>query len=89
MNFIKLILILLALGLGVILLFWLIGVVYSALWYLFWLGLIALGGYAGYKIFLEKEKPAPQLEEKKPVAISDIGDFDRALEEYKEKTFKK
>lgn len=89
MNFIKLILILLALGLGVILIFWLIGVVYSVLWYLLWLGLIALGGYAGYKFFLEKEKDVPQLEEKKPVAISELQDFDRALEEYKEKTFKK
>ena len=87
MNFLKLILILLGLGLGVMLLFWLLGVVSTILWYLLWAGIIGVIGYAGYKLFLGKGE-TPQLEEKKPIAIAEIHDFDRALEEYKEKTLK-
>ena len=85
MKFLKFILLLLALGAGIFVLFWLIGIVSTLLWYLFWLGLVAIGGYAGYKFFLEKEKETPQLEEKTPIGISEMKDADRALEEYKRK----
>jgi drug/metabolite transporter (DMT)-like permease len=56
MNFIKVILAILGLMFGVMLLFWLIGVVSSLLWYGFWLGLVAAIGYGGYKLFTKAEK---------------------------------
>ncbi|HSK74048.1 MAG TPA: hypothetical protein VK892_20280 [Pyrinomonadaceae bacterium] len=88
MDFIKYILIALGLFTAVILLFWLIGVVYSLIWYLFIAGIIGVVGYAGYK-FLAGKDETPQLEEKTPIAIAEMQDFDRALEEYKQKTFEK
>ncbi len=89
MNLLKFILILLAVGLGIWILFWLLGIVSALLWYLFWIGLIAFGGYVGYKLFLGKDDETPQLGEKKPTAISEMQDFDRALEDYKSKTLRK
>lgn len=90
MNIIKLILILLGIGLGIYLVFWILfGIVSTILWYAFWLALIGLGGYAGYKLFLEKDDRAPQLEEKKPIAIAELQNFDRALEDYKRKQLEK
>lgn len=89
MNFFKFLLFLLAVGLGVWLIFWLLGVISAVVWYLFWFGLIALGGYIGYKLFLDKMDETPQLEEKKPVSISEMQDFDRALEDYKRKSLSK
>ena len=47
-----------------------IGIVYSALWYLFWIGVIAVGGVAAYK-FLNKSE-AKQMEQKEPIAISEL-----------------
>lgn len=89
MNFIKFILILLGIGLGVWLLFWLVGLISTILWYLIWIGLIAVGGYVGFKLFLEKDDETARLEERKPTAIAEMRDFDRALDEYKQKTLKK
>ena len=90
MNIIKLILILLGIGLGIYLVFWILfGVISTILWYAFWLALIGLGGYAGYKLFLEKDHETPQLEEKKPIAIAELQNFDRALEDYKRKQLEK
>ena len=90
MNFFKLILILLGIGLGIYLVFWILfGIVSTILWYAFWLALIGLGGYAGYKLFFEKDDAAPQLAEKKPIAISELQNFDRALEDYKRKQLEK
>lgn len=90
MSFFKFILLLLGIGLGIYLLFWIFfGVITTILWYAFWLGLIGLGGYAGYKLFLEKDDEAPQLGEKRPTAIAEIQDFDRALEEYRRKQLEK
>ena len=88
MDYIKYILIALGLFTAIILLFWLIGIVYSLIWYLFIAGIIGAIGYAGYK-FLAGSEETPKLEEKTPIAISEMQDFDRALEEYKEKTLKK
>ena len=90
MNFLKFILILIGIGLGIYLLFWIFfGIITTILWYAFWLGLIGLGGYAGYKLFLEKDDETPQLEERRPTAIAEIQDFDRALEDYKRKQLEK
>ena len=52
MKILKLIIFLIALGLGAYLLFWLFGLLATVLWYGFWLAIVALGGYVGYKLFL-------------------------------------
>lgn len=88
MNFIKLILIAIGLYLLVMLGFAVIGIVYSALWYLFWLGVIAIGGAVGYKL-LKKDVEKPKLEDKAPISIAEMRDADRALEEYKRKYLSK
>jgi hypothetical protein len=69
----------------VIVAIWLIGIVSALLWFALWIGLLAAIGYGGYKLFFAKDKPAPKLEEKTPIAIADLRDTDRALEEYKRK----
>ena len=85
MTLLKLILAGLALVLAVMLGFWIIGFVYSALWYLFWLGVLALGGYVGYKVL----KKGNTLEIEGHDAVSQM-ELDNAkmvknLEEYKQK----
>ena len=89
MKWLKFLLLLLAVGVGAYLLFYLIGFLYSILWYLFWIGLVAIGGTVGYKLFLSgSDDEKPQLEEKKPTAISEFDEADRALEEIKRKYLK-
>ena len=91
MSFWKFLLFLLALVVGGYLLFWVFGILAGLLWYAVIIGIIALGGYAGYKLFLSggNEEEAPLLEEKKPVGISEMQNLDRALEEYKRKALDK
>ncbi len=84
MNFIKIILIAIGLVLAAMLAFSVIGIVYSALWYLFLLGIVAVGGAVGYKL-LVKDKESPKLKDKTPITIAEMKDADRALEEYKRK----
>ena len=84
MNFIKIILIAIGLVLAAMLAYSVIGIVYSALWYLFLLGIVAVGGAVGYKL-LVKDKESPKLEDKTPITIAEMKDADRALEEYKRK----
>lgn len=90
MKWLKFLLLLLAVGVGAYLLFYLIGFLYSILWYIFWIGLVAIGGTVGYKLFLSGggDDEKPQLEEKKPTAISEFEETDRALEEMKRKYLK-
>ena len=58
MNIIKFLLGLLGLVfLGVVLL-WVLGFLSSILWYAFWIGLLGLVGYGGYKLFLKAEAKA-------------------------------
>ena len=88
MNIIKIILIMVGLYLLVTLGFAVVGIVYTALWYLFLLGVVAIGGAVGYKLLKKDGEPA-RLEEKKPIAIAEIKDADRALEEYKRRQLSK
>ncbi len=83
MSWIKIILIAIGIYLAVMLGLSVIGIVYSALWYLFWIGVLALGGVAGYKL-LKKSEPK-QIEEKEPITISELRNADKTLEEYKRK----
>ncbi len=86
MKIFKLILLLLAIGLGAYVLLWLFGIIAGLLWYAFWIGLLAVGAGVGYKLFLDGGKEdTPQLEEKRPTAISELQNADRTLEEYKRK----
>ena len=88
MNIIKIILIAIGLYLLVTLGFAVIGIVSSALWYLFLLGVVAIGGAVGYKL-LKKDTEQPKLEDKTPITIAEMQDADRALEEYKRKYLSK
>ena len=84
MSLIKIILAAIGLILVVMLAFSVIGIIYSALWYLFLLGILAIGGAVGYKL-LVKDKESPKLEDKTPITIAEMKNADRALEEYKRK----
>jgi 4-hydroxybenzoate polyprenyltransferase len=84
MNYIKLILIAVGLILAAMLAFSVIGIVYSALWYLFLLGVVAIGGAVGYKL-LKKDAQQPQIKDKTPIVIAEMQNADRTLEEYKRK----
>lgn len=55
MNFIKFVLAVLGLIFGVMLFFWLFGLVTSLLWYGLVFGVIAAIGYSGYKLFRKAE----------------------------------
>ena len=86
MKIIKLIILLLAIGLGAYVLLWLFGLIASLFWYIFWISLIAVGAGVGYKLFLTGDtEEKPKLQEKKPTAVSELENVDRALEEYKKK----
>ncbi|MDQ3131103.1 MAG: hypothetical protein M3Q99_10120 [Acidobacteriota bacterium] len=87
MKYIKFILVAIGLYLLVMLGFAVVGIVYSALWYLFLLGVIAVGSAVGYKLLKKEEQP--KLEDKTPIAIAEIQNADRALEEYKRKRLSK
>ena len=86
MKFLKLLILLAAIGLGAYVLLWLFGIIASFLWYVFWIGLIAIGGTVGYRLFLKGgDEDVPRLKEKKPTAISEMENADRTLEEYRQK----
>ena len=89
MDTIKLILIAIGLLTVVVAGYFLIGIVFSILWFLLWVGLIGALGYGGYKLFFAKEKGTARLEEKTPITIAEMKDVDRALEEYKRKSLPK
>jgi hypothetical protein len=84
MKYIKIILFAIGLVLAAMLAFSVIGIVYSALWYLFLLGIVAIGGAVGYKL-LTKGKESRQLNENTPIAIAEMDNADRTLEEYRRK----
>jgi hypothetical protein len=83
MNWTKIILIAIGIFIAVMLGFSLIGIIYSAFWYLFWIGVIAIAGTVGYKLL--KKTETKQIEDKQPIGISDLNNADKTLEEYKRK----
>ncbi len=86
MKIIKLLLLLLAIGVGAYIIFWLFGVIIGLLWYAVIIGIIAIAGTVGYKMLLSgDDEETPKLQEKKPTAISELENADRTLEEYKQK----
>lgn len=85
MNIIKIILAIVALYLLLTLGFAVVGIVYTEIWYMFLLGIVAVGGAVGYKL-LKKNDERAKLEEKTPITIAEVKNADRVLEEYKRKT---
>jgi len=87
MNFIKLILAILGVIFGVMLFFWLFGLITSLLWYGFWIGLIAAVGYGGYKLFTKAERKA--LEAEKYSGLGGSYDVNMSWDDYERKYLKK
>lgn len=87
MNIIKIILAILGIILGVMVFFWLIGVVYSLIWYLFWIGVVGAIGYGGYKLFKKAEDKT--LGGGYGGEIGGTRDFDMSWEEYERKYLSK
>lgn len=85
MDIIKTILAIIGIIAVLIIGYWAIGFVFGLLWLLLWVGVVAAIGYGGYKLLFEKEKDTKQLEDKTPVAIADMQETDRALEEIRRK----
>ena len=84
MNFIKIILAAVGLIIVLMLATSLLGLVSTALWYLFLLGIVAIGGAVGYKVLTGK-RGSKQLNENTPIAIAEMDKADRTLEEYRRK----
>lgn len=85
MKWFKLILLALVVVLAVMAGFWIIGVISSVIWYLFWIGVLAIGGYVGYKVLskgssleLEGRDEVSQIELENAKII-------KSLEDYKQK----
>lgn len=83
MNFIKFLLIALGLIFGAMLLFWLVGIVSSLLWYGLWLGLIGAVVYGGYKLFTKLESKV--LGSGTADELPEARDFNMTWEEYDRK----
>ncbi len=84
MNYIKIILAVVGLIILAMIALSVFSIVYTALWYLFFIGVLVLGGAVGYKVFTRK-KESPQLKENTPTAIAEMDRADRVLEEYRRK----
>jgi hypothetical protein len=87
MNFIKLILTLLGLIFGVMLFFWLFGLITSLIWYGFWIAVIAGVGYGGYRLFTKVERKA--LEAEKYSGLGANYDVNMSWDDYERKYLKK
>lgn len=79
-NF-KTLLKIIAVILGIVLAFAVIGMVMTALQYLFWISVLCLAAVVAVKLL--KKSDAPQLESKDPVQA--LKDAEHSLEEYKRK----
>lgn len=89
MDILKLILTIIGIIALVFIGFWLFGIISAIIWLVLLIGLFAGIGYGSYKLFFEKERSAKKLEEKTPIAIADMQNTDRTLEEYKRKYLNK
>jgi len=86
MNIIKFILGALGLIFVGMLLLWVLGFLSSILWYVFWIGLLGIVGYGGYKLFLKAEAKALGAERH---AGLDPADIQMSWDEYDKKYLRK
>lgn len=84
MKTLKLILIAAGLILATVFAFSIVGLIYSALFYIFLLGIVAIGGAVGYKLLINKNERRKLNDPSLPV-VAELRNTDRALEEYKRK----
>ncbi len=87
MNIIKLILAALGLIFGVMLVLWVVGFVWSILWYLLFIGFIGAIGYGGYKLFRKVEDKA--LGSDPHTGIGSGVDINMSWDEYERKYLQK
>ncbi|QYO67338.1 hypothetical protein [Leptolyngbya sp. 7M] len=87
MNIIKIILAILGIILGVMLFFWLLGIVTSLLWYGLWIAVIGGIGYGAYRLFRKAEDKYVGAGS----ARTELGDrdFDLSWDEYEKKYLNK
>jgi hypothetical protein len=84
MSFIKILLIAFGLILLGMLAFPIIGFIYNALWYLFWIAVVGLAGFIGYK-WLTKDSEPKLLEDKSPFSLAGMKNVNQAFEDFKRK----
>jgi len=87
MNFIKFILTILGLIFGVMLVFWVLGFVFSMVWYLLWIGILGGIAYGGWKLFRKLEDKT--LGTGKAGEIDGIRDIHMSWDEYQRKYLRK
>jgi hypothetical protein len=68
------------------LLLWAIGAIWSIIWWLFWIGVVAAIGYGGYKLFLKAEAKALGADRH---AGLDPADIQMSWDEYDKKYLRK
>ena len=83
-SLIKILLIAFGLILLGMLAFPIIGFIYNALWYLFWIAVVGIGGYVGYK-WLTKNSDRSLLEDKTPNSLAGMENVNKAFEDFKRK----
>lgn len=86
MNIIKLILGALGVIFGVLIVLWLLGFIWSIIWYLLFFGIIAAIGYGGYKLFRKAETKALGHENYSTLGGADIN---LSWDEYDKKYLRK
>jgi predicted cobalt transporter CbtA len=79
MNTVKILFIALAVILGTVIAFAAIGMIITAMQYLFWLGVLCVAGFVAIKLFKKSGTP-PQLEGRS--SDKELENSGRALEEY-------
>lgn len=83
-TFIKILLVAFGLILLGMFAFPLVGFVFQALWYLFWIAVVGTMGYIGYK-WLTKDKQTNLLEDKNSFALGGVESVNKAFEDFKRK----
>jgi hypothetical protein len=87
MNFIKIILAILGLIFGVMLFFWVVGFLYSIVWYALWIGILGAIGIGGWTLFRKSEDKT--LRAGNPNEIDGIRDIHMSWDEYQRKYLQK
>lgn len=82
MNIIKLILTLLGIVFGTLIVLWVLGFVWSLIWYIVFFGIIAALGYGGYRLFKKAEAKALGYESHTGISA---GDINMSWDEYDKK----